>query len=148
MPFTPVFAADKPFLVLIRHDATGAILFKVNDDPAGLGGGLQSELKMPTTVGMTQEQLAMAKKAKEAVAREAKLREEMAQLYKDEEANKETIAKIWERIQKWHKVVIEGRKLAQGVNMQLVLTNTTHADIPLIGGDDSTVMIASPVPGR
>ena len=26
-PFTPVFAADKPFLMLIRHDPTGAILF-------------------------------------------------------------------------------------------------------------------------
>jgi serpin B len=26
-PFNPVFKADKPFLMLIRHDATGAILF-------------------------------------------------------------------------------------------------------------------------
>ena len=27
MPFVPVFAADKPFLMLIRDDATGSILF-------------------------------------------------------------------------------------------------------------------------
>lgn len=142
-PFTPVFKADRPFLMLIRHDATGAILFMGRmTTPAGTSGGLQAELKMPTTVGMPQEQLAMAKKAKEAVAKEAKLREEMAQLYKDEEANKEAIAKIWEKIQKWNKVKIEGRKLAQGVNMHLVLTNTTKADITTrIGGDDTRIMI-------
>ncbi len=105
-------------------------------------GELQAELKVPTGVTMTENQLEVAKKAKRAAAERAKLHKEMGTLSRDYKGKEQLMAELSKKMQEQQVVVMNALKSAQGIHMELILKNTGKTDITTsLGGDVSTLMI-------
>ena len=105
-------------------------------------GELQAELKVPTEVTMTENQLEVAKKAKLAAAERAKLHKELGTLSRDYKGKEQLMAELSKKMQEQQVVVMNALNSAQGIHMELILKNTGKTDITTsLGGDASTLMI-------